>query len=608
MEIKNSGNCKILPLFLFVILALGCGKGEIVENDVKVDDDSPVAIKLTSANPSYLTSKAAVDRWDRSEISVFGLKRKKGIAVGEGTYDFDDRFSFADYQTLASSGASVPVEVYADNEAKIPYFYSEGYVYDFYGYHLGGASAEEALISGDAFSRKITFDGSNDVMFATTDREKDVLTASSPGVRAKDVYTAWSARRSVQPTLVFQHALTRFNFIIKGAGDKYQDVTIKGIDVNGVINTGTLTVTGTELGFVQSADAQPVALTLKDVDGQIFTLDQVTENAEGLPAGGEGACVMVAPGLEEIEIILHMVNNKYGDFPIDDYRFVAKASEIKHNDENGNSLPVTSFDAGKAYDFYIYVYGPEKIDITAKLTDWVYGGMHEYNPDDSFSPDNGDTDDPSGNQPETHTISADGGSVEIPVSADEEYDVYVPDKAKDWITVVMPTKAEQEVIQIIVQPNNTSQRRSAIVLIATTGGVTVETVRITQESEGGETEDPDVPVNPEDPEEPEIPVVVTGVALNITSQELTEGDIFTLEATVNPYDAANQNVTWTSSNQSVAKVADGVVTAVAPGTAIITVTTEDGGFTATCHVTVKAKKTEGGNEGVGEEAGNGTFN
>ena len=149
MEIKNSGNCKILPLFLFVILALGCGKGEIVENDVKVDDDSPVAIKLTSANPSYLTSKAAVDRWDRSEISVFGLKRKKGIAVGEGTYDFEDRFSFADYQTLASSGASVPVEVYADNEAKIPYFYSEGYVYDFYGYHLGGASAEEALQPSD---------------------------------------------------------------------------------------------------------------------------------------------------------------------------------------------------------------------------------------------------------------------------------------------------------------------------------------------------------------------------------------------------------------------------------------------------------------------------
>ena len=172
----------------------------------------------------------------------------------------------------------------------------------------------------------------------------------------------------------------------------------------------------------------------------------------------------------------------------------------------------------------------------------------------------------------------------------------------------MPTKAEQEVIQIIVQPNNTSQRRSAIVLIATTGGVTVETVRITQESEGGETEDPDVPVDPEDPEEPEIPVVVTGVALNITSQELTEGDIFTLEATVNPYDAANQNVTWTSSNQSVAEVADGVVTAVAPGTAIITVTTEDGGFTATCQITVKAKKTEGGNEGVGEEEGNGTFN
>ena len=82
---------------------------------------------------------------------------------------------------------------------------------------------------------------------------------------------------------------------------------------------------------------------------------------------------------------------------------------------------------------------------------------------------------------------------------------------------------------------------------------------------------------------------VTGVTLDKTSAELTEGDKITLRATVSPENASNKNVTWSSNNTSVATVNNGEVTAVAPGTATITVTTEDGGKTATCVVTVKAK-------------------
>ena len=55
-----------------------------------------------------------------------------------------------------------------------------------------------------------------------------------------------------------------------------------------------------------------------------------------------------------------------------------------------------------------------------------------------------------------------------------------------------------------------------------------------------------------------------------------------------PSDATNKNVTWSTSDASIATVTDGVVTAVAPGTATITVTTEDGNKTATCAVTVTA--------------------
>ena len=62
---------------------------------------------------------------------------------------------------------------------------------------------------------------------------------------------------------------------------------------------------------------------------------------------------------------------------------------------------------------------------------------------------------------------------------------------------------------------------------------------------------------------------------------------YTLKATVNPSDASNKNVTWKSSDDKIATVdANGKVTAVAVGKATITVTTEDGGKTATCEVTV----------------------
>ena len=85
------------------------------------------------------------------------------------------------------------------------------------------------------------------------------------------------------------------------------------------------------------------------------------------------------------------------------------------------------------------------------------------------------------------------------------------------------------------------------------------------------------------------PVSVTGVSLDKATLELYTGDTATLTATVQPSNATNQNVTWSSDNERVATVTNGVVTAVSAGTATITVTTEDGNKTATCTVTVTDK-------------------
>ncbi|MCR5464772.1 MAG: Ig-like domain-containing protein [Bacteroidales bacterium] len=84
-------------------------------------------------------------------------------------------------------------------------------------------------------------------------------------------------------------------------------------------------------------------------------------------------------------------------------------------------------------------------------------------------------------------------------------------------------------------------------------------------------------------------VAVTGVKFDIEALELIEGETGTIKVTVEPADATDQKVNWTSSNPEVVTVADGVVTAVAPGTATIIATTSDGGKTVTCNVTINPK-------------------
>lgn len=81
---------------------------------------------------------------------------------------------------------------------------------------------------------------------------------------------------------------------------------------------------------------------------------------------------------------------------------------------------------------------------------------------------------------------------------------------------------------------------------------------------------------------------VTGVTLSETTLTLDVGKSKTLTPTITPENATNPNVTWSSDNQNVATVENGIVTAISVGSATITATTQDGNKTATCTVTVTA--------------------
>ena len=87
-------------------------------------------------------------------------------------------------------------------------------------------------------------------------------------------------------------------------------------------------------------------------------------------------------------------------------------------------------------------------------------------------------------------------------------------------------------------------------------------------------------------------ISVTGITISQTSYVVNIGATDTIKASVNPLNATNKDVSWSSSNTSFVSInSSGVVTGVALGTATITATTSDGNKTATCIVNVIASVT-----------------
>ncbi len=81
-------------------------------------------------------------------------------------------------------------------------------------------------------------------------------------------------------------------------------------------------------------------------------------------------------------------------------------------------------------------------------------------------------------------------------------------------------------------------------------------------------------------------VPVKSISLNQSTLTIVEGYTDTLTATISPSNATNKTITWSTNNSKVATVENGTVQAIAPGTAVIIATAEDGGRIATCIVNV----------------------
>ena len=166
------------------------------------------------------------------------------------------------------------------------------------------------------------------------------------------------------------------------------------------------------------------------------------------------------------------------------------------------------------------------------------------------------------------------------------------------------TEGDEQTLSASITPSNATDKsvtwsssNSSVALVSSSGVVTAKsagtaTITVTT-TDGGKKATCSVTVQAKT-------VSVTGVSLNKTSLSMTVGDTQTLTATVTPSNATDKSVSWSSSNASVAAVStSGVMTAIAVGSATITVTTNDGGKKATCSVTVLSTSgTENGHEWI----------
>ncbi len=95
------------------------------------------------------------------------------------------------------------------------------------------------------------------------------------------------------------------------------------------------------------------------------------------------------------------------------------------------------------------------------------------------------------------------------------------------------------------------------------------------------------------------PIEASSITLDRTSATLSAGETLTLTATVTPDNATDKTVTWSSSNNNVATVVDGTITAVSVGKATVTVRTNNG-LSSSCQIDVIKRPASGGSEGTGE--------
>lgn len=338
-----------------------------------------------------------------------------GAAVGTAVFD-NKQFNAPNTGENTVSGLATTAD------GTIAYYPVSGN-YDFWGYRVDDAvtgtpdvktvnDAGDEVAADQATKRvvDITIDGSQDIMAGKAVPSTDEV--GKLGDYAENFYSAYAARKGVQPNITFNHLLTRFTFEVRagskatagaGASGNTEAVRVQGVSVESLTD-GKLTVAYT--GETKEAadlltftgDASPLKLKQR-ADATADHNDALTDLVEvplTWPAVGEatvgdvipvGEALLVAPGQTEYPLTIALAQKVKKNTAAADKEDMALEQKATIKMDG-----VKAFEPGKSYKVTITVYGLEEIEVTATLVPWADGGSIDI--DDDRNPNEGEYTEP----------------------------------------------------------------------------------------------------------------------------------------------------------------------------------------------------------------------
>lgn len=364
----------------------------------------------------YMLQKGSMD------LAYYKAPAVGGVATPDVEVFNNKKFTAPDAANNTKSGLATTAD------GTIAYYPVSGN-YDFWGYRVDDAvtgtpdvklvdDTDNEVAADQATKRvvDIVINGSQDIMAGKAVPSDDEVTKL--GNYADNFYSAYAARKGVQPNITFNHLLTRFTFEVRagskatageGASGNTEAVRVQGVSVESLTN-GKLTVAykgetkeAADL-LTFTGDASP--LTLKQraagaADNNVPLVDLVevplTWPAVGDATVGDvipvGEALLVAPGQTEYPLTIALaqkVKKNVADMEKEDMALEQKAI-IKMDGTK-------KFEPGKSYKVTITVYGLEEIEVTATLVPWVDGGSIDI--DDDRNPNEGEYTEPTPATPE----------------------------------------------------------------------------------------------------------------------------------------------------------------------------------------------------------------
>lgn len=362
--------------------------------------------------------------WAKQTVNVYMLNK--------GTLDLakfgeDPIYKNTVLTTPADNASGIASELDEHGVAQYKYYPTTKTAFDFWGYRLDDAdvtaaedkegSATAAAIksnkfvpytNGDSLLIGFNIDGTQDIMAGKAVPTEEEITKCGG---EDNIYSAFAARRDVQPNIKFEHLLSRLNFqVLDGkkteTTDEDKAVKVTGITVKSKA-TGKLVIAyqgeattfanvSDQLIVDKDADAEKDAALLKELkvmkraDGAALT-DKLVDLTPVTPKWNNGMAMATQVGeallaipADKYEITINLEQkvqvkgDKNSPTP-DDFQ----TKEYTYNADLKNTVnPEKGFEPGYSYNVTITVYGLSEIQITTTLTPWKDGGNIEMNPED----------------------------------------------------------------------------------------------------------------------------------------------------------------------------------------------------------------------------------